>query len=141
MRFRRLAVLVAFSLLLISLLRRNSVEELRSRVTILRRFAAEDLRTRRMAGTSVAYDRRFFEFLERARPALPPGTKGLALYAPGIPEWAGYYVAVYHLAPLPVADAPKKIAEGWVAAIYGAERPSGWRLLRELPNGALLLPP
>ena len=138
MRPRRVVLLLAVSLLLLFLLSRGSVGELRSRAQILRRFAGEDLRMRRMAGTAAAYDRRFYEFLELARLALPPNAKGLALYAPGIPEWGGLYLAIYIFAPFPVVIAPPEVPEGWAAAVYGAPPLPGWRVVRELPNGALL---
>jgi len=139
---RRLAVLVAFSFLLLFFLRRISVQEIRGRLGNLRRSASQDLRTRRGEGLSAAYDRRFYsEFLSSVRRALPRGCQGLALYAPGVPEWGGLYLAVYDFAPLPVAIAPQRVPAGWVAAVYGPERPAGWKLLRDLPNGALLDPP
>jgi len=140
-RSRRILLLVASGLFLAFLLARAGlVREITSRVEILRRFGGEDARIRRMAGTSAAYDRRFFEFLERARLAVPPESRGLALYAPGIPEWGGRYLAIYHLAPLPVAVDPERVPPAWLAVVYGAEPPTGWRVLRELPGGALLTP-
>lgn len=135
---RRLAALLGFLLLLFELLRRDFAGEVSSRVGILRRFGGQDLRTRRLMGTAAAYDRRFFEFIERARSVLPPGTPGLALYAPGIPEWGGLYLAVYHLAPLPVQIAPEHPPEGFLAAVYGAPPPPGWHVRTQLPHGALL---
>lgn len=141
MRLRRIVLRVASGLFLAFLLARwGLVREITSRVAILRRFGGEDARTRRMVGTAAAYDRRFFEFLEQARLALPPDARGLALYAPGIPEREGLYLAIYHLAPLPVAAAPERVPPAWVAAVYGAAPPAGWRVLRELPGGALLTP-
>ena len=127
---------VFFSLLLGFL--RTSAGELRSRVEILRRFGGQDLRTRRWAGSSAAYDRRFFEYLAYLKQALPSDAKGLALFAPGIPEWGGRYLAIYDFAPFPVVFAPSEVPDGWVAAVYGAPPLPGWRVLRELPNGALL---
>lgn len=138
MRPRRIVLVLSISLFFLFLLSRTSVEELRARVGILRRFAGEELRLRRMAGTAAAYDRRFFQFLELAKLALPRDAKGLALYAPGIPEWGGLYLAIYHFAPFPVVIAPPEVPEGWVAAVYGRPPLPGWRVVRELPNGALL---
>jgi hypothetical protein len=138
---RRAAVLIASALLFFAVLRRQTLSDLPNRIEILRRFGSTDLRTRRMAGTAAGHDRRFFEFLERARLALPPGTKGVALHAPGIPEWGGLYLAVYHLAPTPVDIAPRDLPEGWVAAFYGAPHPAGARVIAELPNGALVARP
>lgn len=141
MRLRRIVLFFASGLFLaFFLLRGGLIREITSRVEILRRFGGEDARIRRLAGTSAAYDRRFFEFLESARLALPPESRGLALYAPGIPEREGLYLAIYHLAPLPVAVAPERVPPAWLAAVYGAAPPAGWRVLRELPGGALLTP-
>jgi hypothetical protein len=135
---RRIAVLLAFSFLFFEILRRQHPSDLPSRVKILERFGGSDLRTRRMAGTAAGYDRRFFEFLERARLSLPPGTAGVTLHAPGIPEWGGVYLGVYHLAPVPVDIAPKGLPQGWVAALYGVPPPPDGRVIVELPNGWLV---
>lgn len=137
LRARRLLVSAVF-LSLLFLLLRASPSDLRSRVEILHRFGNQDLRTRRWAGSSAAFDRRFFEYLAHLKRAIPPDAKGLALYAPGVSERGGLYLAIYDFAPFPVLIAPAEVPEGWVAAVYGAPPPPGWRVLRELPNGALL---
>ena len=31
-------------------------------------------------------------------------------------------------------------AAGWIAAVYGPQRPAGWRLVAEVPGGALMWP-
>ncbi len=130
--------MAAFLTLLVCLPGGNPWPDLRARLEILRRSCCEDLAARRLAGSAAAYDRRFFEFVLAARGALPPGIKGVALYAPGIPEWGGLYLAIYQFAPVPVFLAPARVPPGWVAAVYGSPAPPGWRLLRALPGGALL---
>ena len=50
------------------------------------------------------------------------------------------YLATYQLAPLPVLVAPQMIPARFVVAIYGPQRPPGWRLLAEVPGGALFQP-
>ena len=109
---------------LLFLLLRASPADLRSRVEILRRFGSQELRTRRWAGSSAAYDRRFFEYLAHLRKAVPFDAKGLALYAPGIPEWGGLYLAVYDFAPFPVVIAPRS-AEGGPRRVWRAAPPVG----------------
>jgi hypothetical protein len=131
---------VAFTILLVFVSGGNPLPRLRESLATIRRTAGLDLRARRLAGRGPAYDRRFFELVLTVRDALPPGSKGLVLYAPGIPEWGGRYLAIYELAPLPVVDSPVRIREDWVALVYGRESPAGWRLLRSFPGGALLKP-
>lgn len=139
MRARRLLALLVFSILLALFLGPNLSAELRARTEILRQLRGLPLSTRRMAGQA-ARDRRFFEFVEQTRTALPASAQGLALYAPGVTQH-DLYLAVYHLAPLPVLIAPERVPPHWVAACYENERPAGWRLLRVFPDGALLAPP
>ncbi len=73
-----------------------------------------------------------------ARDALPPDTPGLALYAPGIPEWGGLYLAIYHFAPTPVLLAPKRVPPGWLVLTYGPAAPPVGRVLRQFEDGALV---
>ena len=136
----RLVGVTAFVTLLIILPGENPATELRGNLATWRALAGKDLRTRRLAGRATAYDRRFFEAVLAARDSLPRGTEGVALYAPGIPEWGGGYLAVYSFAPIPVVRAPPRVPSKWVAVTYGASEPQDLRLLRRLPGGALLAP-
>ncbi len=139
-RFRLGAGAAAFVTLLFVLPAGNPLADVRASIATIRGSAGLDLRARHLAGRGAAYDRRFFELVMAARDALPPGSTGVALYAPGIPEWGGRYLTIYDFAPLPVGVAPARAPAGWVAIVYGPDRPPGWRLLRELPGGALLIP-
>jgi hypothetical protein len=102
-------------------------------------FAPRELAVRRLGGSSAAFDRRYFHFLESARRQLPKGTAGVALILPR-PSQDALYLAAYTMAPIPVAVSRSAVAPGWIAAVYGAERPRGWRLLAEVPGGALMVP-
>jgi hypothetical protein len=139
-RLRQAGAALAIATLLVFLPGGNPIPRVRGSLATLRNTAGSDLRARRMSGRGPAYDRRFFELVLAARDALPPGTKGIALYAPEIPEWGGRYLAIYELAPIPVVAQPGKIPAGWAALVYGREWPGGWRVLRSLPGGALLAP-
>ncbi|MEP6768016.1 MAG: hypothetical protein ABJC61_05065 [Acidobacteriota bacterium] len=99
-----------------------------------------DPAVRRVATASARFDRSYFVFLESARRALPDGARGVALFAPGADESA-FYLSVYQFAPLPVRLNPPSVSPGWLAAVYGAARPAGWRVLRELPGGVLMQAP
>jgi hypothetical protein len=136
--WRRPAALAAYSFLLFALLRRTASEELRARAAIIGRAFSLSAAERRAGGAATAYDRAFFPFLERVRRELPVDARGVALYAPSLPEWGGLYYAAYHLAPVPVAIAPEKVPPGWVALAYRTPGPPGLRVLREWPDGALL---
>jgi hypothetical protein len=140
LRLRLAGGVAAVVVLLVSLPGGNPGPRVRGSLATLRRTAGSDLRARRLAGRGPAYDRRFFELVLAARDALPPGTNGIALFAPEIPEWGGRYLAIYELAPVPVVAAPDRIPAGWVALVYGGRWPPGLRLLRTLPGGALLAP-
>ena len=99
-----------------------------------------DPAARRVATAPSRFDRNYFVFLESARRTLPPGVRGVALYAAGADESA-FYLAVYEFAPLPVRLNPARPEPEWLAAIYGPARPAGGTVVRELPGGALLAPP
>lgn len=139
-RARRRAAAAATLLLAALLLARNPPAELLRRVRFLSRSAPRDLAVRRLGGSSTAFDRRFFFFLESARRKLPPEAAGVAIYTPR-PDKAQLYLASYDFAPLPVLLSPPSVPPGWVAAIYGPERPAGWTLLLPVAEGALMLPP
>jgi len=130
----------SFAALLFFLTGGNPLPDLRARLSVLRGSVGENLRARRLAGSAAAYDRRFFEGILAARDALPPGSKGVAVYAPAVPEWGGLYLAVYHFAPVPVLIAPSRVPAGWLAICYGQDPRPGWRVVRPLPGGALLMP-
>lgn len=102
-------------------------------------FAPRELAVRRLGGSSAAFDRGYFRFLESARRRLPAGTAGVALILRK-PSLDALYLAAYTMAPIPVAVSRGAVAPGWIAAVYGDERPRGWRLLVEVPGGALMVP-
>ncbi len=139
-RLRLAGGVAAVAVLLVAVPGGNLAARLRGSLATLRHTAGTDLPARRLAGRGPAYDRRFFELVLAARNALPPGTKGIVLLAPQIPEWGGRYLAIYELAPMPVVAAPDRIPPGWVALVYGDHWPPGLRLLSRLPGGALLAP-
>jgi len=137
---RRAGGVAAFAILLFELPAGNPLSRASSSLMTLRRTAGLDLRGRRMAGRGPAFDRRFFELVLAAREALPPGTRGIVLDAPSIPEWGGRFLAIYELAPIPVVAGTARPQPGWVTLVYGRPWPPGWKLLRALPGGALLTP-
>jgi hypothetical protein len=132
------ATLAAVALAVLLLLK-NSPHELAARVRSMRAFAPRDLAVRRLGGSSAAFDRNFFIFLEAARRKLPQGTEGVVL-SMADPTPAARYLAAYQLAPVLVAIAPEPAPGGWLVARYGAERPPGGRMIAEVPGGALLEP-
>jgi hypothetical protein len=140
-RLRRLAALVAFVVAFGFLTGGNPLPEVRDRLAVLRRSWRQDAAARRLGGTAAAYDRRFAALVDSARSALPPGTPGLALHAPGIPEWGGLYLAVYQFAPTPVFLEPKRVPRGWLVLTYGPAEPPGGRVVRPFADGVLVLPP
>ena len=132
-------MLAAAGLLAVLLLARASLRETLRRAVSLDHHARQEPAVRRLGGTAAAFDRAFFLFLESARRRLPPGAAGVAILGAPATEQA-LHLASYHLAPLPVLVAPRAIPAGWVTAVYGPERPPGWRLLAEVPGGAVLEP-
>jgi hypothetical protein len=141
MRARRsIAAAAAAGLLALLVFRRNSPEELARRVEFLERFSGREAAVRRLGGSSAAFDRAFFRFIESARRTLPSGCAGVALYTPA-PGESQLYLACYVLAPVPVRMAPRPVPRGWTAAIYGpAARPPGWTVVRKIPGGVLMRP-
>jgi hypothetical protein len=136
---RRAVVGLASALLLLIFVRQDDFQRLRSRARTLAHSAQLDGSLRRLNGTSAAFDRQFFVFLESARRRLPPSAAGVAIL--GAPESdAAAYLAAYHLAPLPVVLAPRRIPPGWLLAVYGPERPPGWKVIAEVWRGALMAP-
>ncbi|MGH9317082.1 MAG: hypothetical protein ACRD1P_08250 [Thermoanaerobaculia bacterium] len=146
-RAARWIALAAFSLLLVLCLFGNSPGEVRRRLrdlnhrlSYLNHYASQDLPVRRLGGSSAAFDRRFFIFLESARRKMPRGVSGVALYVPHATEQQ-LYLASYHLAPLPVLPAPPQVPPGWIVAVYGQNLPPGASLVARVSGGALLKPP
>jgi hypothetical protein len=137
---RQQIALAAFLLLLVLCLFRESPGELGLRLRYLNHYASQDLPVRRLGGSSVAFDRRFFFFLESAKRRMPNGVSGVALYVPHTTEQQ-LYLASYHLAPLPVLISPRRIPPAWIAAVYGQSFPPGWSLIARVSGGALLKPP
>jgi hypothetical protein len=119
----------------------NPLPRVRRALTTIRNTAGSDLRARRLSGRGPAYDRHFFELVLAARDALPAQTKGIALYAPRVPDWGGKYLAIYEMAPIPVFAEPASVPAGWVALVYGGEPPAGWRVLHAFPGGGALMAP
>ena len=105
----------------------------------LNHHARQEPAVRRLGGTAAAFDRPFFVFLESVRRRLPRGAAGVAILgAP--PTDPAFHLASYHLAPLPVLVAPGALPAGFLIAVYGPERPPGWRVVAEVPGGAVLEP-
>lgn len=136
---RRRLALAAAVLLACILLARDSPRELLRRIRSVSRFAPRELATRRLGGSSAAFDRRFFQFVESARRVLPRGTPGVALdlAAPGERH---LYLASYTLAPVPVLLSSDSSPPGWAVAAYGGVAPSGSHLVARLPEGDVYLP-
>jgi hypothetical protein len=116
-----------------------SPHEISRRLVLLGTHARQEPALRRLSGTAAAFDRSFFVFLEGARRRLPGNAEGVAIVgAPATDQVR--YLASYHFAPRPVLIAPAALPARWIAAVYGPERPAGFRVLAELPGGALLEP-
>ena len=110
------------------------------RIRSLPHFASQEPAVRRMDGSSTDFDRRYFSLLETARPRIPAGTRGIAVFPDGELPIRGAYLTIYEFAPLPTLVAPDRVPDGWLALVYGRRRPAGWRVVEELPYGALLDP-
>jgi hypothetical protein len=138
-RRRRLALLGYAVLVLFLLVAPTRPRELARRVRLLAHDANRDPALRRLDGSSAAFDRRFFYFLESARRRLPAGAAGVAFYEPS-PRMPSRVLALYQFAPLPVRIAPREeeVPPGWVLAVYGPWRPAGWREIAKVSDGALL---
>ena len=139
MNLRRAVLGVASTLLLLLLLRDDDPRMLARSAGLLFRSASLDSKTRRLNGMAAAFDRQFFVFLESARRSLPAGTPGVVLL--GVPRTnEASYLAAYQLAPTPVLVAPENVPPGWLLAVYGPERPAGWRVVAPVWKGALMAP-
>jgi len=138
MRARRRVALAAFGFLLLVLIAApNRPRELSRRLRLVAHDAGRDLALRRLDGSSAAFDRRYFFFLESARRRLPARAAGVAVQVPA-PTEAFRDLALYVLAPLPALLAPRVVPDGWVLAVYGPARPEGWREIALVAGGALL---
>jgi hypothetical protein len=137
MRRSQAVASVAASALAILFLFRNSPQELAARLRSILAYAPRELAVRRLGGSSTAFDRDFFIFLEAARRRLPRGTPGVVL-SMSEPSPAAHYLAAYQLSPRPMALAPEAAPAGWIIARYGAEKPPDARVVAELPGGTLL---
>jgi hypothetical protein len=47
-------------------------------------------------------------------------------------------LALYLFAPRPVLLSPAEVPPGWIIAVYGDWRPTGWREIAKVSDGALL---
>ncbi len=136
MRSRRLVALAGYLLLLFSLAAAVRPSELARRARLVVRDSGKDLALRRLDGSSAAFDRKYYFFLESARRRLPPGTLGVAVLELPVTE-AHRNLALYAFAPRPALVAPPRIPEGWILAVYGAGAPDGWRRVASVAGGAL----
>jgi hypothetical protein len=136
---RRRVAAAAAVFLAVVLLARNSPRELAERMRYLVAYAPRELAVRRLGGSSAAFDRRFFLFLESARRSLPKRTRGVIILPPAAGEPA-LYLAAYVFAPVPVAFAPARVPPNWIVAVYGSQRPGGWSVVAEVRGGALMAP-
>jgi hypothetical protein len=136
---RRATVAAASTLLLLLLLSRDGSTELGRRAGILLRSGSFDSNTRRLHGTATAFDRQFYVFLESVRSRLPRGAGGVAIL--GVPRTEQvFYLATYHFAPIPVLVAPEQVPPGWLLAVYGPDRPPGWKVIAPVWKGVLMTP-
>ena len=137
MRTRRLVAILGFTLLVLFLaIRPNRPAELARRLRLLAHDSGRDLALRRLDGSSAAFDRRFFFFLESARRRLPPGATGVAVRGRA-PAQAARDLVAYQFAPLPAILESGEVPAGWILAIYGSERPQGWREIARVSDGAI----
>lgn len=138
---RRALVAAATAALLVLLAARLvRTADVPRRLRFLAHYAAEPLPVRRLGGTAADFDRDYFILLEWARRTMPAGTPGIAVYPDREIPGRGVYLTIYHFAPLPTVVQPEQIPPGWLALVYGPRRPAGWRVVGEIPSGALLEP-
>lgn len=130
----------AAAVLAASLIASDPPRDLARRVRSLSHYASQALAVRRLGGSSTDFDRRYFILLEWARPRIPRDAAGLAVFPGGELPVRGEYLTIYEFAPLPTLVAPQRVPDGWLALVYGRRRPEGWRVIQELPGGALLEP-
>jgi len=131
---------IAAGILAASLIASDPPKDLARRIRSLSHFASQELAVRRLGGSSTDFDRHYFILLESARRRMPKGAQGLAVFHGGELPVRGEYLTIYEFAPLPTLVAPARVPDGWLALVYGPRRPEGWRVIQELPYGALLDP-
>ncbi|HEV8611763.1 MAG TPA: hypothetical protein VGS98_17035 [Thermoanaerobaculia bacterium] len=137
---RKLAALSAGAVLLVLFLLANSPRELSRRAAFLARSASLELAARRLGGSGAAFDRNFFIFLETLSRQLPRDVVGVAIFTPR-PSPEALHLASYALAPVPVVMNPARVPPRWLGAVYDLPPPPGFRILAQLPRGALLARP
>jgi len=137
---RRLSALTASAVLFLLFLLQNRPAEVLRRVRVLQATASRELALRRLAGSGAAFDRAYFVFLESARRLVPAGTPGVAISVEQ-PTTTALYLASYVFAPFPVLLSPRQVPPRWIAAVYGARHPVGWREIAAIPGGALYARP
>lgn len=137
---RKLAALSAGAVLLVLFLLANSPRELGRRAAFLARSASLELAARRLGGSGAAFDRNFFVFLETLSRQLPRDVVGVAIFTPR-PSPEALHLASYALAPVPVVMNPARVPPRWLGAVYDLPPPPGFRILAQLPRGALLARP
>lgn len=140
MTARKLAVLSAGAALAAVFVLAGNPGELARRADFLARSASMDLAVRRANGSGAAFDREFFVFLEALSQRLPRDVPGVAVYVPNATTEA-LHLAAYELAPVPVRMSPEEVPPRWLAAVYRLPPLEGWRIVAQLPGGALLAPP
>jgi hypothetical protein len=137
---RRIAGVASTVLLALLVVASTRPAEISRRVRRLFGDARADLAVRRLHGTSAAFDRRFFSFLENVRRRLPASTAGVVFR--GAPPTDAYrFVATYQLSPVPVLFEPGSSGDtappGWLLATYGTGAPPGRRVVASFPEGFL----
>lgn len=137
MRGRRLAALSAGAVLLVVFLLGNSPRELARRAGFLAKSSRLELAARRLGGSGTAFDRDLFVYLEALRRRLPRDAVGVAIYLPR-PSPDALHLASYTLAPVPVVVNPRHVPPRWLAAVYEMPPLTDFRVLAQLPGGALL---
>ena len=130
----------AAAVLAASLIASDPPKDLARRIRSLSHFAPQRLAVRRLGGSSTDFDRRYFILLESARLRMPEGARGLAVFPDVDLPVRGEYLTIYEFAPLPTLISPDPVPDGWLALVYGGRRPEGWRVIQELPGGALCDP-
>jgi hypothetical protein len=131
---------IAAGVLAAALVASDPPKDLARRLRSLSHFASQELAVRRLGGSATDFDRQYFILLESARRRMPKGARGVAVYHAGELPVRGQYLTVYQLAPLPTLIAPERVPEGWLALVYGPQRQQGWRVIQELPYGAIMDP-
>jgi hypothetical protein len=136
---RRALAAAAAGVLLGLLLWRSDPRQLSLRAATLARSAGAELEVRRLHGSGASFDRDFFAFLESVKRRLPAGSPGVAIFGKPASDQV-LYQAAYVLAPVPVLVVPERVPTGWLLAVFGPERPPGWKVIAPAWKGAVLAP-